>query len=511
MKTNNLTNNGLLMILSACSVGLAVIIHLLHRQFDFLSAYLVLNGIGSLSTGLTMLTNLFLVIPIGLFFIGFWLFRTNKLHPLIPLLLTLTLTFSSIAMIAGGNGLVEYHFSIFMVVAIIASFAQIRLILTSLAIFAVHHFVGFLFFPQLLCGTDDYSFSLLMLHVIYLIFTCLATMLIIYINKLNENRLTAEKDLQQAKLEQLLAEINRTSTVMVEYVDNLTDGTSDSAKASQEITSVLLQSSAAVEEQLANLQEGVDKNSVIVGHVEKIHNSTEIVTDKARNNLREAIVGKETVHEVAAQMNVITESVGSIKHLVEDLEVRSSEVGILLQVITTISDQTKLLALNASIEAARAGEHGKGFSIVAEEVRNLAIGTEKSAAEIQIVIGTIQTQIHKVADEMDRGMQEIYTGTEKIKLSEQAFDLIHEATMEVEKEIDDVSEATSVLLEQSNLTNTLLEEITESIYHSLENIEGISAASEQQSASTEVLSHITLSLGDVAHKLDRLVIEANKS
>jgi len=510
MKTFNLTKNGLLMILSGCSVGLAIIIHILHRQFNFLSSYLSLSGIGSLSGGLTVLTNILLLIPFALFIIALWLFRKEKMHPRIPIYLTLTLTFSSIATIAGGNGLVEYHFSIFMVVAIIASFAKIRLILLSLSVFAVHHFAGYFFFPQLLCGTSDYSFALLMLHVVYLIFTCLATILIIYINRLTENRLTAEKDLQQAHLDQLLAEIDRTSTVMVNHVDELTNGTSDSAKASQEITSVLLQSSAAVEEQLASLQDSVDKNRLIVNQVEQIHNGTEIVTDKAKNSLHEAIVGKETVQEVAAQMTVITQTVGSIKHLVEDLEVKSAEVGKLLQVITAISDQTKLLALNASIEAARAGEHGKGFSIVAEEVRNLAMGTEKSAAEIQVVIGTIQTQIKEVANEMDSGMKEIDKGTEKIIVSERVFDTIHEATMEVEKEINGVSEATTILLEQANLTNTLIEEITMSIHHSLENIEGISAASEQQSAATEVLSDITLSLGDVAHKLDELVEQAKE-
>lgn len=190
---------------------------------------------------------------------------------------------------------------------------------------------------------------------------------------------------------------------------------------------------------------------------------------------------------------------------------KSAEVGRLLQVITAISDQTKLLALNASIEAARAGEHGKGFSIVADEVRKLAIGTEQSAAEIQVVIGTIQTQINEVANEMDSGMKEIDKGTERINISEQAFDTIHEATMEVEREIDDVSEATTILLEQANLTNTLMEEITASIHHSLENIEGISATSEEQSAATEVLSDITKSLGDVAHKLDQLVEQANET
>ena len=65
------------------------------------------------------------------------------------------------------------------------------------------------------------------------------------------------------------------------------------------------------------------------------------------------------------------------------------------------------------LEAARAGEHSKGFSIVAVEVTNLAIGTEQSASEIQVAIVTTQTQIKEVANEMESGMKEIDKGTEK--------------------------------------------------------------------------------------------------
>lgn len=511
MKKSNFTKYHLLVILTGCSVLLAAVIHILHKQFQFLSSYVVLNGMGNITGGLATLSNILLAIPIVLFAISLVIFKGNQSHPLIPLLLTLTLTFSSIASIAGGNGLVEYHFSIFMVVAIIASFAQIKLILTSLGIFAVHHLAGFLFFPKLLCGTDDYSFSLLMLHVIYLIFTCLATILIIYINKLTENRLTAEKNLQQTRIDQLLEEINQASSVMVHHVNELTVGTAESAKASQEITTVLHQNNHEVEQQLASLQESVDKNKVMVHQVEHIHNSTAIVSEKAKNSLVAAVAGKETAQEVAAQMNIITDTVRHIKQLVEGLETKSSEVGNLLQVITSISNQTKLLALNASIEAARAGEHGKGFSIVAEEVRNLAVGTEKSAAEIQFVIRTIQEQIQNVSAEMGSGMEEIEKGSAKILVSERAFDAIHQTTMDVEKEIEDVSGATTILFEQAHLTNALIADITESIHHSLENIANISAASEQQSATTQALSTITLSLDTVAHKLDQLVLKVQQS
>ncbi|MGC6547505.1 methyl-accepting chemotaxis protein, partial [Escherichia coli] len=62
-----------------------------------------------------------------------------------------------------------------------------------------------------------------------------------------------------------------------------------------------------------------------------------------------------------------------------------------------IADQTNLLALNAAIEAAHAGQHGKGFAVVADEVRTLAETSERSAAQIQELIGKIQSDVQDIA------------------------------------------------------------------------------------------------------------------
>lgn len=113
--------NQLMLILSLAIVGLSILIHLLHRSFQLFGDYLILNHINAVPDHLSVLLNVLLLIPILLGLTSVFIHvKETELKKHLPLLHTLTLTFSSISLIAGGNGLVEYHFSIFMVLAILS-------------------------------------------------------------------------------------------------------------------------------------------------------------------------------------------------------------------------------------------------------------------------------------------------------------------------------------------------------------------------------------------------------
>ncbi len=126
--------------------------------------------------------------------------------------------------------------------------------------------------------------------------------------------------------------------------------------------------------------------------------------------------------------------------MVGELERQSEEIGKIVHAVTRIADQTNLLALNAAIEAARAGEHGKGFAVVADEVRNLAEISEKSARGIQEVVNEIQTQVKVVAGETEvtakNGREEVEKAkiiTQDLAKLDSAFAEIQESCVEIQK------------------------------------------------------------------------------
>ena len=92
-------------------------------------------------------------------------------------------------------------------------------------------------------------------------------------------------------------------------------------------------------------------------------------------------------------MKTIDHSVKEAESVINGLEHKSKDITNILGVINGIADQTNLLALNAAIEAARAGESGRGFSVVAEEVRKLAVQSSDSAKEIEKLVKEIVSEI----------------------------------------------------------------------------------------------------------------------
>ncbi len=207
--------------------------------------------------------------------------------------------------------------------------------------------------------------------------------------------------------------------------------------------------------------------------------------------------GQSAVSKSIAAVGGVHESLSNAQTVINTLVENCRDIGRVLEVINAIANQTNLLALNAAIEAARAGDAGRGFSVVADEIRSLAIKTQASTGEIQSMIALLQQNSAKAESAMLSGYS----------LSDTSRQLTAD-TGEVLQQIHQMLDSIAQL--GTHIAHSMEEqsEVTESIHHNVLTIREL--ASDSTDASKKAALHI-LGLSGRLSAMNKLVMQFQHS
>lgn len=223
----------------------------------------------------------------------------------------------------------------------------------------------------------------------------------------------------------LVREIRASSQTAMTLSDQLSSRSAQLSVKTEQQSASLVQTAASMEQMAASTKNNAD--------------NTRLASEQANQATLQARKGGELMGQVAHNMQSITECAQQMTEIIS--------------MINGIAFQTNILALNAAVEAARAGDHGKGFSVVAEEVRNLAHRSAEAAKNIKTLIDVTSNNVTQgvtVVSEAEKNMREIVAGSGNVS---RLMDEISSSTSEQEKGISQITLALSELerVTQSNV------------------------------------------------------------
>jgi twitching motility protein PilJ len=230
------------------------------------------------------------------------------------------------------------------------------------------------------------------------------------------------------ELRMLVQGINRAA-------DQVNQATSDARASSDE----LLAAADRQSRQIAETTESVNQMSQSIVQVSR--NAAESAR-VAEQSLATARKGGDSVRGAIAGMNAIRNQIQDTSKRIKRLGESSQEIGEIVDLISDITEQTNVLALNAAIQAAAAGDAGRGFSVVAEEVQRLAERSAQATRRIGAIVKTIQSDTQDAVNAMEASTQGVVEGTSRSDAAGQSLAEIEAVSDELARLIQSISDAT---------------------------------------------------------------------
>ncbi|MBX0357031.1 methyl-accepting chemotaxis protein [Halobacillus sp. Nhm2S1] len=436
--------NRTMLMFGAVGLLLVLVIHFIHRNS------LLIWSMNDFQNYAPYLYT-YLMIPFALYGLTLFVYFKRRDHVAIPWLMSLMYTFLSIGMITSGEGMVVYHFSIFLVVALIAFYDRIEIITMMTLLFALYHFITMFWGMEFFYGTDNYSWFMFALHAVYLVLTSAGTSYQIVQKNAHVQELKKLSQQKEAEADQLLHQLHSVGNSLKETSDVINQTSHQSSHSFNEMEEMIQMRGRNADEQVEQAENQALNLSDIQAAMEQITESIEVVSEQAKHTSTATQDGKASLTEISTHLHSTESSFKETGENIQVLQTYSEQISQLTKEIASITDHTKLLALNASIEAARAGEHGKGFSVVAQEVQKLAAQSGNATERIFSIVDSIREHVSEADLHARDGRKKMKTSLDYVSHLEGNFKGILKQSEEVERQTDEIGASSQQLLSTVDL------------------------------------------------------------
>ena len=275
------------------------------------------------------------------------------------------------------------------------------------------------------------------------------------------------------KIQATIREVGSTTDQLAAAAEELSRVAEDTRSAVQEQGSETDQIASAINEMAATIQE-------IAGNANTVQGAASDADRLARD-------GRQTITSAQASVNDLSQEIHASAQRIEQLAEKSDSIQQVLDVIHAVTEQTNLLALNAAIEAARAGEHGRGFSVVADEVRQLARRSAESAEQIREMIDGFVVDSRGAVERMKASQARSNETVERINHATGALKTIESSVGNINDEVTQIAAAAE---EQSQVA----EEINRNVIRIVEAAQRSDAGVSQTNDASHELARLGESL-----------------
>lgn len=296
------------------------------------------------------------------------------------------------------------------------------------------------------------------------------------------------------QLRQMISGVSEVTTLLTAFVSELSPQIAAAGSAADIVSQTMNELAKGTQEQARAADEVANTIHGVVEQIDFAGNKTRMIADYSTTVIAEAKQGEEDTQAILHHISDLANASDRATTVIQDLQHHSHLIEEIIGKIREITEQTQLLALNASIEAARAGEYGRGFGVVAHEVGKLAQKSSQAVQDVEQVLGNIQSLVANAVQVMEDSVVKANVGRKMIGETSDRFNQIFASINKVAVEIQAVAKETANLSEANQKI--------------LGEIDTIAAISEQTAANTEevmaTVENQASSVNNVAKGMRRL-------